>query len=52
MAKVNDSLGAIQGALTPYDELAIFTYNNGPRSAPALPAPKVPVCLRYWPSPR
>ncbi len=29
MSKVNDSLGAIQGALTPYDELAIFTYNNG-----------------------
>jgi VWFA-related protein len=29
MAKVNDSLGAIQGALTPYDEIAIFSYNNG-----------------------
>jgi VWFA-related protein len=29
MAKVNDSLGAIQGALTPYDEVAVFTYNNG-----------------------
>ncbi len=29
MAKVNDSLGAIQGALTPYDEAAVFTYNNG-----------------------
>jgi VWFA-related protein len=29
MAKVNDSLGAIQGALTPYDEIAVFTYNNG-----------------------
>jgi VWFA-related protein len=29
MAKVNDSLGAIQGALTPYDEVAIFTYANG-----------------------
>src|ERR1035438_5440625 len=29
MAKVNTSLGAIQGALTPYDEIAIFTYNNG-----------------------
>ncbi len=29
MAKVNDSLGAIQGALTPYDELAVFSYNNG-----------------------
>jgi VWFA-related protein len=29
MAKVNDSLGAIQGALTPYDEISVFTYNNG-----------------------
>jgi len=29
MTKVNNSLGAIQGALTPYDELAVFTYNNG-----------------------
>lgn len=29
MAKVNESLGSIQGALTPYDELAIYSYNNG-----------------------
>ena len=29
MAEVNRSLGAIQGALTPYDEAAVFTYNNG-----------------------
>ena len=29
MAKVNDSLGAIQGALTPYDEIAVFSYSNG-----------------------
>jgi VWFA-related protein len=29
MAKVNQSLNAIQGALTPYDEIAIFTYGNG-----------------------
>jgi VWFA-related protein len=29
MAKVNNSLEAIQGALTPYDEVAVFTYNNG-----------------------
>jgi VWFA-related protein len=29
MAKVNDSLGAIQGALTPYDEAAVFKYSNG-----------------------
>ena len=29
MAKVNESLTAVQGALTPYDELAIYSYNNG-----------------------
>ena len=29
MAKVNNSLDAVQGALTPYDEVAIFSYNNG-----------------------
>jgi VWFA-related protein len=29
MAKVNDSLTAIQGALTPYDEVAVYSYNNG-----------------------
>jgi VWFA-related protein len=29
MRNVNESLGAIQGALTPYDEAAVFTYTNG-----------------------
>jgi VWFA-related protein len=29
MAEVNNSLGAIQGALTAYDEIAVFTYGNG-----------------------
>lgn len=29
MERVNDSMGAIQGALTPYDEIAVFTYTNG-----------------------
>jgi VWFA-related protein len=29
MSKVNNSLGAIQGALTPYDDVAVFSYNNG-----------------------
>jgi VWFA-related protein len=28
MNSVNSSLGAVQGALTPYDELAIFTYSH------------------------
>ena len=30
MSRVNTALGALQGAFTPYDEMAIFTYNNGP----------------------
>lgn len=29
MRQVNDSLAAIQGALTPYDEIAVFSYANG-----------------------
>ena len=29
MAKVNTSLGSIQGSLTPYDDVAVFSYNNG-----------------------
>ena len=31
MTKVNNALGALQGAFTPYDEVAVFTYNNGPK---------------------
>ena len=31
MTRVNNSLGALQGAFAPYDEVAVFTYNNGPR---------------------
>src|SRR5260370_8576199 len=31
MTNVNNALGALQGAFTPYDEVAVFTYNNGPR---------------------
>jgi VWFA-related protein len=29
MEKVNASLSALQGAFSPYDEIAVFTYNNG-----------------------
>jgi VWFA-related protein len=29
MEKVNTSLGALQGALAPYDEVAVFTYAHG-----------------------
>jgi VWFA-related protein len=32
MEQVNSSLGSIQGALTPYDEIAVFTYGNGARN--------------------
>ena len=28
MQRINDSLGALQGAFTPYDEIAVFTYNS------------------------
>jgi VWFA-related protein len=31
MTRVNNSLEAVQGAFTSYDEVAVFTYNNGPR---------------------
>jgi VWFA-related protein len=31
MTKVNNALGALQGAFTPYDEVAVITYNNGPK---------------------
>ena len=29
MEKINASLSALQGAFTPYDEVSVFTYNNG-----------------------
>jgi VWFA-related protein len=29
MHRVNDSLDAVQAALTPYDEIAVFTYSHG-----------------------
>jgi VWFA-related protein len=31
MAKVNNSLAALQGAFAAYDEAAVYTYNNGPQ---------------------
>lgn len=31
MSRVNLALGALQGAFAPYDEVALFTYNNGPK---------------------
>ncbi len=29
MEKINSSLNALQGAFTPYDEVSVYTYNNG-----------------------
>ncbi len=31
MERLNDSLGALQAAFAPFDEIAVFTYNNGPK---------------------
>jgi VWFA-related protein len=31
MAKINNSMAALQGAFSPYDMVAVFTYNNGPK---------------------
>jgi VWFA-related protein len=31
MAKVNAALSALSDAFSPYDEVAVFTYNNGPQ---------------------
>jgi VWFA-related protein len=31
MTRVNDALGALQDAFTPYDEIAVFTYNKSPK---------------------
>jgi VWFA-related protein len=31
MTRVNESLGALQGAFTQYDEVAIYTYNKSPK---------------------
>ncbi len=31
MIRLNDALGALPDAFTKYDEVALFTYNNGPR---------------------
>jgi len=32
MTKINNSLEALQGAFAPYDEVSLFTYNNGVRN--------------------
>jgi VWFA-related protein len=31
MTRVNNAMGSLQDAFTPYDEVAVFTYNKGPK---------------------
>ncbi len=31
MQRINDSLGALPAVFAPYDDVAVFTYNNGPQ---------------------
>ncbi|QHN05504.1 VWA domain-containing protein [Granulicella sp. WH15] len=38
MSRVNNALGALQGSFAPYDEVAVYTYNNGPRLQTAFTA--------------
>ncbi len=48
MKKVNDSLAAIQGAFTPSDEIAVFTYADGvnnPTDFTAALSARVPAVL-------
>jgi VWFA-related protein len=49
MKKVNDSLAAIQGGFTPYDEIAVFTYADGvnnPSDFTAALSARVPAVLQ------
>jgi VWFA-related protein len=36
MEKINDSLAALQGAFSPYDEVSVFTFNNGVKKQTAF----------------
>lgn len=42
MEKINDSLGSLQGAFSPYDEVAVYTYNNGVTQQTAFTAAQSP----------
>jgi VWFA-related protein len=49
MKKVNDSLAAIQGAFTPFDEVAVFTYADGvnnPTDFTAAQSARLPAVLQ------
>lgn len=48
MTRINNALDALPGAFAPYDEIAIFTYNNGPQMQTDFTAAtgnRVPVIL-------
>jgi VWFA-related protein len=38
MERVNNAIAALQGAFAPYDEVAVYTYNNGPHLQTAFTA--------------
>jgi VWFA-related protein len=42
MTRVNDSLGALAGAFSQYDMVAVFTYNNGPKMVTDFTAAQSP----------
>ena len=42
MERVNNALGALQGAFTPYDEVAVFTYNHHVKEETAFTAGQSP----------
>ncbi|MGI4828830.1 MAG: VWA domain-containing protein [Janthinobacterium lividum] len=50
MGRVNDALGALQAAFTSYDEVAVFSYNNGPKLLTTFTAgqsPRLSTVLEY-----
>jgi VWFA-related protein len=42
MTKINNALSALQGAFTPYDQVAVFTYNNGVKMQTAFTGAQSP----------
>ncbi|HEX4155601.1 MAG TPA: VWA domain-containing protein [Acidobacteriaceae bacterium] len=42
MEKINTALSALQGAFTPYDEVAVFTYNSGVKEQTTYTAAQSP----------
>jgi VWFA-related protein len=50
MTKINNSLSSLQGAFTKYDEVAVFTYNNGVKMQTeftAAQSPRLGAVLEY-----